>query len=119
MGEVAVAGLPVQPTGTDFAVQVPLGVPVITNVRILNRDSKGFDVEVTGYSTSREIAASTFKFEAASGANLLTLQLQPAVVSTFTTYYQSETSSPVGGSFVYLQPFHIDQGPPRMLLRSP
>ena len=65
-----------------FDVQVPRMVPIITNLRVLNRSSAGFDVEITGYSSSREISSATFDFGAASGANLITVQLQPQVSGT-------------------------------------
>jgi hypothetical protein len=108
--EAQVGGVATTPSSGDFDVQVPRLAPVMTSVRILNRSSAGFDVEVTGYSTSREISAATFNFGAASGALLLTVQLQPDVTTAFGDYYLSETSTPVGGAFVYLQPFIVEQG---------
>jgi sugar lactone lactonase YvrE len=110
MTEVQVGGIETSPTSGDFDVQVPQLVPIITNVRIVNRSPSGFDVEVTGYSTSREVSAATFSFGAATGAILLTVQLQPDVASSFGAYYQSEVSSPAGGAFMYLQPFIVQQG---------
>jgi hypothetical protein len=108
--DVKVGGQPVTPSNSTFDVTIPLLPPVITNVRLLNRSSAGFQVEVTGYSTSREITQATFQFAAASGGNLITTQLQPDVVSTFATYYQSPASMSVGSAFVYLQPFITEQG---------
>jgi sugar lactone lactonase YvrE len=108
--DVQIAGVATTSDGNSFDVQIPRLVPVITNVRILNKNSGGFDVEVTGYSTSREITTARFDFGAASGANLLTVELQPDVNGTFTSYYQSDVSSAVGGAFVYLQPFIVKQG---------
>jgi sugar lactone lactonase YvrE len=109
MTDVEVGGVDV-PASSVFDIEVPRVPPVITNVRILNRTAAGFDVEVTGYSTSREIAGATFNFAEASGSDLLTAQLQPDVATTFSTYYDSETSEVVGGAFVYLQPFLVQQG---------
>jgi hypothetical protein len=107
---VQVAGQGVTPANSTFDVTIPLLPPVITSVRILNRLSAGFDVEVTGYSTTRDITQATFQFAAGSGGSLLTAQLQPDVASTFTTYYQSAPSATVGSAFVYLQPFIAEQG---------
>jgi hypothetical protein len=76
----------------------------------VNRTAAGFDVEVTGYSTSRDITVAAFQFAQASGATLETPQLQPDVLSTFTTYYQSPDSVPVGSAFSYVQPFVVKQG---------
>jgi hypothetical protein len=110
VADVQVGGIPAIPDGSSFDVQIPRLPPVITNVRVLNRSSAGFDVEITGYSTSREISVATFTFGAASGARLLTAQLQPDVGSPFSTYYQSDASEAVGGSFVYTQQFLVKQG---------
>jgi sugar lactone lactonase YvrE len=108
--DVHVGGVSAAPTNSDFDVQVPRLPPVITSVRIVNRSPAGFDVEIIGYSTTRDITAATFNFGAASGAHLLTVELQPDVSSSFGTYYQSGTSFPAGGAFVYMQPFIVQQG---------
>jgi sugar lactone lactonase YvrE len=108
--DVQVGGVASTSDNNSFDVQIPQLVPVITNVRILNKNTGGFDVEVTGYSTSREITSAKFDFGAASGANLLTVELQPNVTGTFTSYYQADASSAVGGAFVYTQPFIVKQG---------
>ncbi len=108
--DVHVGGITATPGNTDFDVQVPRLAPVITSVRIINRSAAGFDVEITGYSTTRDITSATFNFGAASGAHLLTVELQPDVAASFGTYYQADTSMPAGGAFVYLQPFLVQQG---------
>jgi sugar lactone lactonase YvrE len=110
MSGVQVGGAAATASGGDFSVQIPRLPPVITSMRILNRSSKGFDVEITGYSTSREITKATFDFGAASGAKLLTVELEPNVSSSFTDYYQSNASDTAGGAFVYTQPFIASQG---------
>jgi sugar lactone lactonase YvrE len=110
MTEVQVGGMAAIPTGSEFDVQVPRLVPIITSVRILNRSAGGFDVEVTGYSTSREISGAIFSFGAASGAQLLTVHLEPDVRSTFNGYYESDVSTVAGSAFVYLQPFIVERG---------
>ena len=107
---VQVGGQSVTPPNSTLDVTIPLLPPVITGLRIFNRTSAGFDVEVTGYSTTRDITQATFQFAAGSGGSLLTAQLQPDVASTFTTYYQSAPSAAVGSAFVYLQPFIAEQG---------
>jgi hypothetical protein len=110
LDNVTVGGQPVTPNNGTFTITIPLLPPVITNVRLLNRTSGGFDVEITGYSTTRDITQSTFQFTAGSGGALATTQLQPNVAATFTTYYQSDASAAVGSAFVYTQPFIAQQG---------
>jgi sugar lactone lactonase YvrE len=108
MTEVKVGGKDVSPSNPTFDVLVPRLVPVITSMKIVNRTAAGFDVEVTGYSTSRDITVATFQFAPATGANLQTTQLQPGVTSVFTEYYQSPKSVAVGSAFLYVQPFMVE-----------
>ena len=103
-------GVSVTPSNSTFDIQVPQLPPVITGIRVLNLTAAGFDVEITGYSTPRDIKSATFDFGAATGQKLLTVELQPAVNSPFTTYYQSSASDATGSAFVYTQPFNIKQG---------
>jgi len=110
MTGVQVGGVSVTPSNSTFDVTIPRLPPTITNVRIINRTAAGFDVEITGYSTSRDITAATFTFEEAAGTNLLTVELKPDVATQFTTYYQAPESIPVGSAFVYVQPFNVTQG---------
>jgi hypothetical protein len=106
MTAVQVGGKDVNPSNSSLDVTVPRLVPTITNVRILNRTASGFNVEVTGYSSSRDITAATFQFAPAAGANLQTSRLQLDVTPQFTAYYQS-ADLPVGSTFVYVQPFMV------------
>ncbi len=110
LDSVTVSGAPVTPNNSTFDITIPLLPPVITNVRLLNRTTGGFDVEIIGYSTSREITQATFQFTAGSGGSLATAQLQPDVAGTFSTYYQSAASATVGSAFLYLQPIIAQQG---------
>jgi hypothetical protein len=110
LDSVTVGGQAVTPNNSTFNITIPLLPPVITNIRLLNRTSGGFEVEITGYSTSREVTQSTFQFTAGSGGSLATAQLQPDIAATFATYYQSDASASVGSAFVYTQPFIAQQG---------
>jgi hypothetical protein len=73
----------------------------------LNRTPSGFDVQITGYSDSKEITAASFQFGRASGTNLQTSTLQVNLKDAFTAYYQSADASAAGGTFVYRQPFMV------------
>ena len=110
LDSVTVSQVPVTPSNNTFDITIPLLPPVITSVRLLDRTSGGFTVEVTGYSTSRQVSQATFQFTAGSGGSLATAQLQPDVAATFAVYYQSAASTTVGSAFVYTQPFIAQQG---------
>jgi hypothetical protein len=108
--DVKSGGQSVTPPSSTWDVTIPQLAPVITNVRLLNRTSAGFDIEVTGYSDTRDITQATFQFTAGNGGNLQTAQLQPDVTGTFTGYYGAAASTPAGSAFVYTQPIIAEQG---------
>ena len=88
------------------SVQIPRSAPVISSVQVV-RTSGGFDVQVTGYSTPRQVTQAVFVFTAAAGKNLQTTQVTLPVDSAFTTWYNSTTSGQFGSTFLYTQPFTI------------
>jgi hypothetical protein len=110
LDSVKVDGQPVSPNSSTFDITIPLLAPVITGMRLLNRTSGGFTVEITGYATSREVTQATFQFTAGAGGALSTVQLQPDIAGTFAAYYQSDASMTVGSAFVYSQPFFAEPG---------
>jgi hypothetical protein len=110
MSGVQVGNVSMTPQNSTFDITIPRIVPVIASVRILNRSKKGFDVEITGFSTTRDINGAVFEFSASSGSKLSTSKLSPDVVTTFINYYQSPESGPVGSTFVYVQPFTAVEG---------
>ncbi len=98
-------------TGTDVTpspvptrvIQIAKLPPVVTAV-VVNRNATGFEVLITGFSTTREITQGQFHF---TGTNLqasdFTLQLAPA----FTTWYQSAASNAFGSQFTLSLPFTV------------
>jgi hypothetical protein len=92
-----------------WTIQVSRQVPYIevSSVKIANRTSSSFDVELTGYSNSRELTQARFDF---SGSNLQTTTLTVPLTSNATTWYQGATSALTGSSFKYTQSFTATQG---------
>lgn len=106
--------LPSAVTGT---VTIPQAAPVIQagTVQITNVTSSGFEVVLTGYSTSREMNTATFTFTAASGTQFSGTTTFPVDVSSaFTTWYASSSSQPEGSLFLLTVPFTIS-GPTTVL----
>jgi len=80
--------------------------PVITKVTA-TATSGGFEVEVTGFSNTREMVSATFTFTAASGT---TLQGSPSTITVdqiFATWYNDPASAQYGSQFTFAQPFTI------------
>jgi hypothetical protein len=98
-------------------VTIPPLAPVITagSVQITNLTSSGFDVVVTGYSTSRDMKTANFNFTAAPGTQFSgTTSFAVDVSSAFSSWYSSTASQPEGSLFLLTVPFTIS-GPTSVL----
>ncbi len=100
-GEVDVTPSP----APSFATRVNRAAPVISTVRV-TRTTAGFEVEIIGYATPRQVTSATFRFTA-SGADLTTPEIPVNVDSAFTTWYQNAASASFGSQFRYVQPFTV------------
>ena len=80
--------------------------PVITRLAI-TRTAAGFDVNVTGYSTTREVAQAIFRFNPAAGATLQTSETTMAVDAVFSRWYNDAASRGFGSQFTFTQTFNI------------
>jgi hypothetical protein len=96
-------------TSTPRTVRVAQQAPALSNVRIINRTSTGFDVEVTGYSTTRELTQAVFSF---TGTNLQTSNFTVPLTTEANTWFSGSSSTPYGGQFKYTQTFQVTQGNP-------
>lgn len=105
--QLQVEGAEVSPTPQpSFQARVERGAPVIGSAR-LARSGNGFSVQVTGYSTAREVTQAVFHFTAAAGNTLQTSDVTIAVEDIFAKWYQDATSSRFGSQFTFTQPFTI------------
>jgi hypothetical protein len=84
-------------------IRVARSAPTITSVRV-TRTSTGFNVVVTGFSTTREISQGVFRF---GGTNLQTNEVTVQLGQPFTTWFQSAQSAQFGGQFVMTMPFNV------------
>jgi hypothetical protein len=85
-------------------IQVNAGPPVIVSATAA-RNSNGFTVSITGYTSTREISEAMFVFNPATGANLQTASLTVQVGSIFASWLQG--SQVIGSQFLFTQPFTV------------
>ncbi len=83
--------------------------PTITNVRI-NRTASGFEVLVTGYSNTRQIAGGNIRFNPAPGVTLATTEFPLTVGTAFQTWFASAPSANFGTQFLLTIPFTVADG---------
>jgi putative Ig domain-containing protein len=84
--------------------------PSITSAKLV-RTANGFSIQVTGYSTARDVTQAVFHFTAAAGSTLQAGDVTVQVQSIFTTWFQDTASTAFGSQFTFTQPFTV-QGDP-------
>lgn len=90
-------------------VTIPRIAPQITNIKLANKTASGFDVCVSGFSTSRDMTGVTYQFNGSGQGTLQTAQLTAgaSLVGLFTSWFQSSSSVASGGQFLLDQTFNI------------
>lgn len=87
-------------------VRIERAAPVIQNARLV-RSSNGLAVEITGFSTAREITQASFTFTASGGQTLQNTTVNVPVEDVFSKWFQDPSSGQYGSQFVFSQPFTI------------
>ncbi len=95
-----------QPAPTEVITIAP-AVPVISNVTV-STTSGGIEVDVTGFSNTREMVSATFTFQAASGTTLQGGTQTITAGPLFAAWYSNSSSDQYGSQFTFAQPFTIN-----------
>lgn len=98
----------------SISTHINKSAPVVSSAKLV-RNSSGFAIEITGYSTTLEIAKAVFRFKAAGSATLGNSQVELSVSDLFTKWFQDPASSRFGSQFTFTQSFTI-QGDPNAVL---
>jgi hypothetical protein len=91
------------PTRTIRVNSLP---PTLTSVRAV-RTGNGFDVQIVGFVTSRQVTQAIFRFTASSGGNLQTTEVTVPVETVFSRWFQDPASGAFGSQFSFTQSFTI------------
>ncbi len=94
--------------------KVAQAAPSIVSAK-LSRTSNGFSIQVTGYSTAKEVTQAVFHFTAASGSTLQAGDVTVPVQPTFAQWFQNTSSTAFGSQFTFTQPFTV-QGDPNAVI---
>jgi len=104
---IIAAGADVTPTPAPTKVlRIPGAAPVIVSAKLVS-NSTGFDLVVTGYSTTREVTGAAVHLVPASGEKLMDSDFTIALTSAFTAWYQSAASAQYGSQFTLDIPFTV------------
>jgi hypothetical protein len=88
-------------------VTIPQSPPAIGSAAIQQRTGTGFSVEITGFTTARQVTGAVFQFTAVPGRTLQNTQATVDLNGSANAWYQNPSSAATGGAFVYTQPFTI------------
>ena len=113
---------PGQPAAIDITpapapsqtTRITQAAPAIVSAK-LSRTANGFSIQVTGYSTAKDVTQAVFHFTAASGSTLQSSDVTVPVQSIFTPWFQSTASTAFGSQFTFTQPFTV-QGDPNAVI---
>jgi hypothetical protein len=65
------------------------------------------EVDVNGYSTTRDMTTAVFQLNPAPGGSFTSSVITVPVSSLFTSWYQSSGATAFGSQFTYAQPFTV------------
>jgi hypothetical protein len=88
---------------------VARSVPVIQSASVMKSGS-GFQVQVIGFSNTRELTTATFHFTAASGQTVQTADLLVSLSGAASQWFAAGTSAQFGGQVLIVTPFTVQQG---------
>lgn len=122
LSNLSATGVDITPTpAPSVTTQIASAAPVISNIQVVrNADSATgctqgqICIQVTGYSTAREVAQATFAFSAASGQTLQSSagSISVDVDNLFSNWFSSST---MGSQFIFVQPFTVTGDPAAVL----
>jgi len=94
------------PAPSPLIVRIGRQPPSIDSVQVV-RNEGGFEVVVIGFSNSRELTSTVFRFQASSGADLRTTEITVPMTPLAAPWFFSFESRPFGGLFRYRQNFIV------------
>ncbi len=99
----------VQLTALTRTITIPRAAPAITAVKVVT-SGNSFQVEVTGFSTPRELTEADLTFTPASGASLQTTKAVIDLTAVGKQWFQSSQSAQFGSQYILVLPFTASQG---------
>jgi hypothetical protein len=99
----------VQLTTLSPTITIPRAAPTIIAVKLVT-SSNTLQVEVTGYSTPRELTEADLTFTPASGASLQTTSAIIDLTAVGQQWFQSTASAQYGSQYILTLPFTASQG---------
>ncbi len=94
----------------ELRFNVMEAAPALSQVALGSTGQGRFSLQVTGYSTVREVNSLSFAFTGTAGSDLQTPALEADVSQSFRTYYSGNQSASFGSQFTATVEFALDDG---------
>ena len=96
-------------SGLTRTITIARAAPVISAVKIVT-SSNSFQVQVTGFSSPRELTEADLTFTPASGSSLQTTSAIIDLTAVGKQWFQGSSSTQFGSQFILVMPFTATQG---------
>jgi len=88
------------------SIRILRSAPAIRSLRVVRTDS-GFELRISGFSTSRELSQAVFRFTPPPGRSLQTTDVTVPLTDSSRGWYEGTESARFGSQFTLVQPFTI------------
>ncbi|MEO8128610.1 MAG: Ig domain-containing protein, partial [Bryobacteraceae bacterium] len=102
--QLSTGDIDITPPDAVKSIRIDRTAPVIVSVKVAPV-TDGFEVSVTGYSTTREVSSATFQFTPAAGSRLESSDVTVSTAEAARTWYRDPRSNDYGSQFTFIQPF--------------
>lgn len=97
-------------TAPQARFRVMEAAPVLSRVDLGTTGQGRFNLQITGFATTRSIESMSFAFGGTAGSLLRTPELEADVTQAFDTFYGSNQSASFGSQFTATVQFSLDEG---------
>lgn len=102
-------GADLAPDGAHKTMRIDRLAPKVTSA-VVAQVPGGFEVRITGYSTTREVTSGTFHFVPGAGSNQQAVDVPVSMTDASVRWFKDPASTRFGGQFSLTQPFTIQGG---------
>ena len=97
-------------TAPQARFRVMEAAPVLSRLDLGTTGQGRFNLQITGYATTRSVESMSFAFSGTAGSLLRTPELEADVTQAFSTFYGSNQSASFGSQFTATVQFSLDEG---------
>lgn len=97
-------------TAPQARFRVMESAPVLSRIDLGTTGQGRFNLQITGFATTRSVESMSFAFSGTAGSLLRTPQVEADVTQAFSTFYGSNQSASFGSQFTATVQFSLEEG---------